>query len=166
MKRLFMVSWVVIFCCSDAHAQTNELRAARLLYDVPLPKVRLASMAPELSTGVVSIERARAELPVRSAERVETAKASTNGLNASIEHHDFGRPEQEFLQLYHRLDGLGYFERAEAPSDSPFIRWAEGTFRPEVVHLGKTTMTCSLLTAIKRRNPFCLINPVVFQLSW
>jgi len=40
-------------------------------------------------------------------------------------------------------------------------------FEPEVFYVGRrTTMSCSILTAIKRKNPLCLLNPIIFNVSW
>ena len=69
-------------------------------------------------------------------------------------------------ELFHRMDRAGYFERPPRPPDSPVLRWAQGTFQPEEVRVGKTKLTCSVYTALKRKNPLCLLNPVFFQLSW
>lgn len=42
----------------------------------------------------------------------------------------------------------------------------EPVFVPEVVKLGKVHVTGGIVTAIKRRNPFCLLHPLVFAASW
>jgi hypothetical protein len=77
------------------------------------------------------------------------------------------RFQSDFQQeLFHRMDRAGYFERPPRPPDSPVLRWAQGTFQPEEVRVGKTKLTCSLYTALKRKNPLCLLNPVFFGLSW
>jgi len=70
------------------------------------------------------------------------------------------------LDIYRRLDEGGYLTRSGSRSDSLIERSLDYTFRPELLHVGKTTMSCSLITAIKRKNPFCLLNPYFFQLSW
>jgi len=59
-----------------------------------------------------------------------------------------------------------YLTRAELPADSGVVRFLENTFTPEVVHIGKVPVTCSIITAIKRKNPLCLLNPLFFQVSW
>jgi hypothetical protein len=71
-------------------------------------------------------------------------------------------------QLYGSLGPSSRFllTPPEQKSENVFVRAVEDVFEPEVVHLGKTTFTCSLLTAIKRKNPLCLINPIFLQLSW
>jgi len=42
----------------------------------------------------------------------------------------------------------------------------DAVFEPEVIHLRKIDVSCSLITALKRRNPLCLINPIVLNVSW
>ena len=39
-------------------------------------------------------------------------------------------------------------------------------FAPEVVKIGKVKMTGGVVAAIKRKNPFCLLNPLVFGMGW
>jgi len=39
-------------------------------------------------------------------------------------------------------------------------------FEPEVIHLRKVDISCSAITAIKRKNPLCLLNPIVLNVSW
>ena len=51
-------------------------------------------------------------------------------------------------------------------SDDPLTRCLDSVFRPEEFHVGKTTVSCSILTAIKRKNPLCLINPIFLNVSW
>jgi len=70
------------------------------------------------------------------------------------------------LKYYERLKQTGYLTRPEPPSDNLLIRFADSTFRPEVLKIGKTSVTCSIVTAIKRKNPLCLLNPCVLTLSW
>jgi len=51
-------------------------------------------------------------------------------------------------------------------SGNRISRCLDSVFLPEEVHVGKTTVSCSILTAIKRKNPFCLINPIFLNVSW
>ena len=37
---------------------------------------------------------------------------------------------------------------------------------PEVLKLGKVRVASSLINAVKRKNPLCLLNPIVFAASW
>ena len=75
--------------------------------------------------------------------------------------------EQALMLKYHeRLKQTGYLTRPEPPSENLLIRIADSTFRPEVFRIGKTSVSCSIVTAIKRKNPLCLLNPFVLSISW
>ena len=39
-------------------------------------------------------------------------------------------------------------------------------FAPEVVKVGKVYMSGGVVAAVKRKNPFCLLHPLVFVASW
>ena len=41
-----------------------------------------------------------------------------------------------------------------------------GLFEPEEFKVGKTKVSSSITTAIRRKNPLCLLNPIVFNVSW
>ena len=51
-------------------------------------------------------------------------------------------------------------------SDNVIFRALDKTFSPEVIHFRKADMSCTLFTAYKRKNPFCLLNPIFFNVSW
>jgi len=70
------------------------------------------------------------------------------------------------LRFHERLEQGGYLTKPEPPSDNRLVRFAESTFRPEVFKVGKTSVSCSIVTAIKRKNPLCLLNPFVLSISW
>jgi len=69
-------------------------------------------------------------------------------------------------QVYERLEGEGYLTRPELPSENLLVRFANATFEPEVIHWKKISITSPLITAIKRKNPFCLINWIVLDVRW
>jgi hypothetical protein len=62
--------------------------------------------------------------------------------------------------------GEFYLTRVEPRPDGGIARVLDGIFTPEVVHIGKIPVSGSIVTAIKRKNPLCLLNPIVFQVSW
>jgi hypothetical protein len=69
------------------------------------------------------------------------------------------------LQIYERLQRQGCFAKAQQ-SESRIERAVDSIFRPEVMYIRKVSISCSVVTAFKRRNPLCLINPCVLQVSW
>jgi hypothetical protein len=87
----------------------------------------------------------------------------------ALSHENFGYTHDELydrMDVYRRLDRGGYLNKPELPSENLVVRALDNTFRPEFIRVGKAEMSFSLLTAIKRKNPLCLLNPLVFQLSW
>jgi hypothetical protein len=57
-------------------------------------------------------------------------------------------------------------KRDEPERDDFISRTVAAIFVPEPVKIGRTTVCCSLITAIKRKNPLCLFNPMVLNVSW
>jgi hypothetical protein len=62
--------------------------------------------------------------------------------------------------------GQFYLTEPEPKSENRLVRAAEAIWTPEVIKVGKTSVACSVITAIKRKNPLCLLNPIFFQASW
>lgn len=54
--------------------------------------------------------------------------------------------------------GEFYLRQAAPASDNSIIRFVDGVFRPEVIQLSKVQMTCPFWTALKRKNPLCLLS--------
>jgi hypothetical protein len=68
-------------------------------------------------------------------------------------------------RIYRQLDEGGYLTRISEP-DKDVDYYFGRVFDPEVFYFGKKTVSCTLVTAIKRKNPLCLLNPVFFQVTW
>lgn len=66
------------------------------------------------------------------------------------------------LELTERFDRAIVSNRPARLSATGADRWFRDVFEPEVFHLGHMTVGSSFATAIKRRNPLCLLNPYVF----
>jgi len=72
--------------------------------------------------------------------------------------------------------GEFYLTRTEAPSDTGVLAYVDRLFTPEVVKIGKASVSCPLVTVIKRKNPLCLlsgfgtdrtlISYIFLQVSW
>jgi len=56
--------------------------------------------------------------------------------------------------------------KPEVVEMDPVSKFLDKTFTPEVVHFRKVEVSCSIYTAIKRKNPLCLLNPLFFQVTW
>jgi hypothetical protein len=76
--------------------------------------------------------------------------------------HEEGDAERYYL----RQPNFGFTRTARVP-DNFVARGLDSVFRPEEFRVGRTaTVSCSILTAITRRNPFCLLNPIILNVSW
>jgi hypothetical protein len=76
------------------------------------------------------------------------------------------------IQVYESMNGGPVLGRMEMPHEpGGAIGWLQTevwdpVFAPEVVKVGKVQMSGSIVTAIKRKNPFCLLHPLAFVASW
>jgi hypothetical protein len=141
MKGISGVVCAMALSCLCCCGQTNTCAQPTARFFLPPMKLRAAieleTAAPKPALSVGSASAASAEMV--------TLESTLNG---------GGLPSRVI-----RSDEF-YLTRPEP------LSFVDGVFRPEVLHLGKTSISCSLLTALKRKNPLCLLNPVVFQLSW
>lgn len=69
-------------------------------------------------------------------------------------------------RLYEKLERGGYLARRDPPANNMFTRTMDAIFVPEVIELGGTAIALSPYTAIKRKNPLCLLNPMPIAVSW
>jgi hypothetical protein len=85
-----------------------------------------------------------------------------------------GPPPGKFAASTSREDSDYYlrnreFDLIRPPARPPdmLTRGFDSVFRPEEIRIGRNaTFSCSMVTAIKRKNPLCLLNPIFLNLSW
>jgi len=70
------------------------------------------------------------------------------------------------MALVDRLRGAGLLEPPHPIYDSELERAVGEAFRPEIIHIGHARFSCSIITAIARKNPFCLLDPSFFGISF
>jgi hypothetical protein len=74
---------------------------------------------------------------------------------------------REDTEFYLRNRDFQLIPPPKAMSSDPITHGFDSVFRPEEFHIGRTaTLSCSIATAIKRRNPLCLLNPTFLHVSW
>jgi hypothetical protein len=66
------------------------------------------------------------------------------------------------LELAEKFDRAVVSSRPARLSLEGTDRWMTDIFEPEVFQLGHFTVGCTVATALKRKNPLCLLNPYVF----
>lgn len=128
----------------------------RTLASVEEEPARKISVMHEETPRRVTVEQAATVAPHAEGKRasfLEGGAPSERGSRFEVEFHD-GR------------DLAQYLEPPPIKSDSLIDRVLVDPFTPVGVKVGKTTVSCSVITAIKRKNPLCLLNPIVFNVSW
>jgi len=65
-----------------------------------------------------------------------------------------------------QMERDGFMFYPAQTSDSPVVNAMNAVFEPEVFHIGKISASASVVTAIKRKNPLCLLSPAVLTFSW
>jgi hypothetical protein len=158
--RRVIVMAVIAMALTSA-AETNSFAEYTRWFVVPEPQLRTEYTQP-LASGSdprehqVSLSSLPAE--IRSAD-LKIQHSDSNILNVD-------RGDQGFESYYLRQQDFGFIQSAHV-SDKPLSRAFDSVFRPEEFRVGRTaTVSCSILTAIKRKNPFCLLNPIFLNVSW
>ena len=166
MNRLYCLSLV----CFGGHlfAQTNVALPSSQFLASPQLQLRSLDLKAE-GFDAAFLERKpdlRWGLPP-SGESVFPSEPRTNSANnVSFETTSANASLNGFtLQMYERLDRGGYLTRPEPPSDNRLDRFANA-FEPEIIHFRKVSVSCSLITAVKRKNPLCLINFTFLDVRW
>jgi hypothetical protein len=174
MKWNFSFTLVLVVGCLRSGGQTNSPPTPVFLYSLSaLPLRKLPSVADRERVDHASgdtLEEAGKELS-RSTPNPDYSHANdTNAVALSNLTNQISITSSEFTPvgaaIYERLVQQGYFKPRPIDADPPFEHFVQTIFIPEVTHLGKVDLSCSILTAIQRKNPLCLINPIFFQLTW
>jgi len=125
-----------------ATAETNAVLQIDRLFILPEPHLRGESTEPHSP-------------PPQTITHPETQAAKAFTLSTGRGAGGF-RKYQDFVPV----------KRVPEPNDR-VSRCLESIFRPEEFHVGKTTVSSSILTAIKRKNPLCLLNfSNVLTVTW
>ena len=98
------------------------------------------------------------------------ADMATNHSGAMFQEPWGSIDEERMDVLMRRIEEGGYgistYERDRSAFSRAFERGVKTVFMPEPIKLGHARLGFSPYTAIKRKNPFCLLNPVPLALSW
>lgn len=74
--------------------------------------------------------------------------------------------EARLQRLYRKFDERGDLFPYANRSQGRFARALDSIFRPEPIRIGGVEASFTVVTAIKRKNPLCLLNPLVINVSW
>jgi hypothetical protein len=170
MDKVSFISCALAFWCLNTSGQTNAPAASGELFS--LPSLQLRPLGSEPTEPVQAHTPGPGEGPQSHKASGKPAKVSPDVAVTSNPGH---LPEQMTLtsderdlalRIYDRLEKGGHLTRREPRSDNAFVRSMDAVFEPEVIRIGKVSVSCSIITAIKRKNPLCLINPLFLGVSW
>jgi hypothetical protein len=166
MGKIIFFSFICSCFCS--YGQTNTslapehlfLDRAELVLDRPA-RTLAGAAEPGSADAVVS------EKLVRDSSILPAASVTQSDTNSIPEEMVLSSRERDFnRQIYRRLEEAGYLSKPDPPSGNLLVRATDAIFQPEVVQVGKRSVSCSIITAIKRKNPLCLLNPIFLNASW
>lgn len=150
MKGIAIAAAMLIVWCGKASAQNNSPDVPALFQ---LPELELRLQPSDMETPHATKSREFQLHPTA----VSASQPGQLPLNGSATDKD--------LLWAKRLELGGYLMKPE-PSTSQFVRWTDAIFRPEPVRVRKTLVSCSVVTAVKRKNPLCLLSPRLLDVSW
>jgi hypothetical protein len=138
--------WVLLIVAAlsvemTAKAQTDNLAVARRLFSCPIPRF---DAQPKTSLQVAPVAVALDEFEVQHTSRADDA------------------------ERYHWMNGRDLLSVPLRSEQGGAYGWIERKmFEPNVVRFKNVSMTGSLVTAVKRRNPFYLLQPApFFSMDW
>jgi hypothetical protein len=156
MKASFVI---LIFCMLGAESRFSrgsEPGPPMSLFALPKIELRKEAEAQGAAPGSKTKSASAAE---EVEELTVSAEGNTMGSETSV-------------QVFEAMNGGLVLSRVEMPDEpAGAIGWVETkiwdpVFAPELVKLGKVQVSGGVVAAIKRKNPFCLLNPLVFVASW
>ena len=177
-SRMHRILVCIVLLCLNGFAQTNCQPAATLFsspsLELRLNPVESSKLNGEMETVQSSKELLGATHGDNSAFAEPSDAALFNRKQTSLKISSQGSGDlttDNFRSdvaraIYQRLDRDGVFNRPPVIYENGLDRFIDRTFSPEVFKVGKMEISCSLLTAIKRKNPLCLANPMFFNISW
>ncbi len=153
-------AWCVLAVALTATAQTNSSPPNARWFALPEPRLRCQDTPPQPSRDAPQPQ----EVEGRSQPaRLEPPASDTGGSEPAVVATD--RSDQDF-QLSSPVQKYADALLQVRPPDDALGRFLDSTFRPEPLKVGKVEVSCSILTAIKHKNPFCLLNPIFLNFSW
>jgi len=165
MKPRIFWSTIIVSCWLPASAETNN--ALTLSFALPAAQLRSvrdkeeAKKAEEVSQPERTLQflntSGRTNLLEFAATEFEPVAEKT--FSVSVRGSDLE------MEVCKRLEEGGYLTRPEP--ETPLEHFLDRTFSPEVIRLGRNgKASCTLYTAIVRKNPLCLLNPMFLFISW
>jgi len=170
MNKPFLVIWIMLAGCLDLWSQTNATTGESTLFSSPQLQLRfslpaLSSAQSRQAAATTAVEEvALVPLPVTRLESISPSTTNATGLNDELNLE--ATATFSSISSYPAPD-LGRLLTQRDPEALSLLKHpVDAIFEQEVLRLGKAGFSCSIVTAIKRRNPLCLLNPEFLRFSW
>jgi hypothetical protein len=141
----------LVFLAVTCSGQTNSTVEAGPQFFLPPIHLRL-EQEPEAVKPASKVELSLK--PLSQTPQITSSSLEVSWSDGSEFHSSVIRP------------GEFYLTQAEPLPHGAVARTLDRIFSPEIVHVGKIPVSASIVTAIKRKNPLCLLNPIFFQISF
>ena len=168
MNKAIFVASIRLFCCSDSRSQTNGTLVESNLFSLPQLQLRLPSLQSSHSTQSAAISGVKElELKPPFPTQPESDPASTTNTVRFANTLNLAASGTFSDMSPYPVRDLGSFLIKRDPEALGLLRHpVDAIFEPESLRLGKVKFSCSIVTAIKRRDPLCLLNPAFLGFSW
>jgi hypothetical protein len=108
---------------------------------------------------------AHTRLGLERSDWVRLRSGTVAGATMSLQSDMSAEVDERFADVYRRLEERNDLFPPQ-PSQNHFVRATDAIFSPAPIRLGSTYISFTPVTAWKKRNPLCLLNPLVFNISW
>jgi hypothetical protein len=158
MNKILLTAYALIASCWVSFGQTNAPAAAQ---PAPRPALKLPAAPQQTSPDVLL--PANTNSPAGQMNSEDTGAAT--GLNALAERMKLkGNPAKTAASSLMAQEGL--LQAAGPASSSDFDRNMAAAFKPEIIRAGHTQIYSSVVTAVARKNPLCLLDPTFLKISF
>ena len=164
IASLLLVCW-----CFNSPGQTNSAPAETKPDSPPDSQTQTPSAKPEpLAPPAQTIHLAALTLesPRLDPEDSWLRDISVSGTPEASDPLALNTTERVMLRYYQRLEAAGYLTPPPLPSDNLYVRSLNAIFTAEPVRIGRASVAFTPITAIKRKNPLALLNPIVLNIGW
>lgn len=133
----------------------------------PEPANSILAAGGHIPASVGEMLPAHVQRGVPAAEwvRMNSDADSRTATMLSMQGYMAAEVDGRFADTYRQLEERGDLF-APQPSSNRFVRATDAIFKPAPIRIGTTFVSFTPVTAWKKRNPLCLLNPLVINISW
>lgn len=157
MKKTILLACALVAPCWLCFGQTNAPAGPAKM--PPVPALKLPALTGQASPAISSPAGANSPAGPMS---LEEPGAQTH-LNAPAERM---RLEGKKSAALNRMEQEGLVKPAEPAYSSDFNRNMAAAFRPEIIQSGHAQIYSSVVTAVARKNPLCVLDPTFLNISF